>query len=264
MTRFAYFQTVILPDTMQRLFIMTTSNSAAPIITIKGPGKAKREAAYAQIAPLSFVENLSRVETIANLKVALGASPSDDEVKAARTEWQIGRVASRLPASEFPKDCKSADAKIAFARDLVLHYAAPPKEGAKARKLRAGQKGRRNAMQQRVIRAADEAWSQIKAELGAGNAQTQAERNKAKAKRAPHNNAKASDAKPNVAELPAAKDMSPAIVVDHVAQQLAALRAFCDKNAKYVPNELNEVVAGLANLRDKANAAKAAFAERNA
>ncbi len=164
----------------------TVRIAVSPVITLKGRGKAQRELAYARIAPLSFVENISRVESIANLRAALGTSPSEFELKAAQTQWVIGRVASRLPAGEFPKGCKDDDARIEYARSLVQEHQSPAKRNAngKVPKLRTGKIGWRSEVQQRVIRAAEEAWSQVKAELGAGNAQTQAERNKAKAEKA--------------------------------------------------------------------------------
>lgn len=216
------------------------------LINIKGRGKAAREAAYAQIAPLSFVENQSRSETIVNLRVALGKAPSDDEVAAARREWQIGRVASRLGKGDMPANVKSTEDRLTFARDLVLHYAAPPKEGAKARKLRAGQKGRRTVAQQRIVRAADEAWSQIKAELGAGEAQTQAQRNAKK--RAPHHNtpqgkakAKAKDAPTHDALLVKAPT-GARDAVGYVDVQAASMLAYANKHAKVIPTDVGQAI----------------------
>ena len=46
--------------------------SSRPIVSLKGKGKAARELAYLKIAPLSFVENASRADTISNLRIALG------------------------------------------------------------------------------------------------------------------------------------------------------------------------------------------------
>lgn len=148
-------------------------------IVIKGRGKAEREAAFHRIAPFAFVETESRDASIANLRQALGATPSEDEARIAREEWIIGRVAARLPASDVP-NLKTEGARLNFARDLVLRYAQPVSEGAKATKLRAGKIGRRTPTQHKIVRAAEEAWSLVKAELGLGAAQTLAERNKAK------------------------------------------------------------------------------------
>jgi len=244
----------------------TVRVSVAPVIRLKGRGKAQRELAYMQIAPLSFVENISRVESIANLRAALGASPSEAEVKTAQTEWSIGRVASRLPAGEFPKGCTDDMAKLDFARDLVLHYAAPAQEGKQARKLRAGQKGRRNVVQHKVCRAADEAWSQVKAELGIGQAQTQAERNKAK--RSTNNNPKRGDGKgkaPSHAELvqPAAPVTSDDYV-QFMQTQLSTLCAYDAKHAKKRPTTHGAFAEALMALKTLANKAANEYEVRKA
>lgn len=223
----------------------TVRVAVAPVISLKGRGKAQREMAYMQIAPLSFIENISRVDSIANLRAALGASPSEAETKTAQTEWSIGRVASRLPAGEFPKGCTDDMARLDFARDLVLHYAAPAQEGKAARKLRAGQKGRRNVVQHKVCRAADEAWSQVKAELGLGAAQTQGERNKAK--RSTNANPKRGDGKgkaPSHSELVKGTERmnNEADVCQYVESISSTLLAFANKNAKHMPTDYGTAV----------------------
>ena len=216
------------------------------IIALKGVNKSKREGAYLRIAPLSFVENLSRVETIANLQIALGAKPTDDEVKVAQVEWTIGRVASRLPAGEFPKDASDNADKLEYARKLVTLYAAPPKEGTKARKLRAGQLGRRSPVQHKVVRAAEEAWSQVKAELGHGTAQTQAQRNAAKPTRATNANPVRGDGKgatPDHARLVTpAKAQTVDEVCAYVTTQAATLLAFANKNARLLPTDFGQAI----------------------
>lgn len=232
----------------------STANTA--LITLKGKGKAQREQAYMKIAPLSFVENLSRVETITNLRVALGASPSETEQATARNEWIIGRVASRLPAGEFPNGTADSIDKLEHARDLVLFYAAPVKEGTKARKLRASQKGRRSAVQQRVVRAAEEAWSQVKAELGHGAAQTQKERNAKKATRAPAmagSTARGKGTTPEHSQLiKAPAPLTEADAVQHIVTQGASLLAFANKNAKLVPTDIGTAVRAFKRAIDKA------------
>lgn len=233
---------------------ITTENqtfTASPVISLKGRGKAKRELAYIQIAPLSFVENISRVESIANLRVALGASPTEAETKTAQVEWVIGRVASRLPASEFPKGCTSDDDRLEFARNLVLRYAAPAKRNAngKVPSLRAGKVGWRNESQHRVVRAAEEAWSQVKAELGLGNAQTQSQRNAAKAaKRSTNGNPVRGEGKgkatgnadaPTLSNRKASGKAEAHRVIETAA---ATLLAFVNKNAGIVGGAYGEAV----------------------
>lgn len=238
---------------------VTKNNVTAPvaaIISLKGKGKSQREAAYMQIAPLSFVEDQSRTQTIANLRVALGSNPSEVELKTAQREWMIGRAASRMPANEWPKDVADSMDKLEHARKLIMFYAAPPVEGKAARKLRAGQLGRRSPVQHKVIRAAEEAWSQIKAELGAGNAQTQAERNKAK--RATNANpvrgkGKAGTAVPTHADLikaPAPVDAGQACT--YIETQAATLLAFVNKHAKLVPADYGTAIRMLKSNIDAA------------
>lgn len=243
----------------------TRQITVAPVITLKGKGKAARELAYMQIAPLSFVENISRVESIANLRAALGNAPSEAELKTAQTEWCIGRLASRLPRSEFDKAVDYSDdaARLEFARKLVLNYAAPVKPGTTARKLRAGQLGRRNEAQHKACRAADEAWSQVKAELGHGTAQTQKERNASKATRSTNANpvrgaTKAKDAAttvPTHAELVTpAKPATVGEVCGYIESMAATLLAFCNKsgNAKLLPTDYGMAVTAFKGAINKA------------
>lgn len=212
---------------------MTKIKAADAIIVLAGRGKAQREMAFMSIAPLSFTEAKCRTETIANLRIALGSSPTDNELRVATDQWIIGRVANRLPAGEFPKGTSETIDKLDFASDLVLFYAAPPKEGAKARKLRKGQKGRRSVVQHRVIRAAEEAWSQVKAELGLGNAKTQSERNTAKKARAPHRNNTSAPPTHNALVTPD-KPMTADEAHQHIVTQMTALVAYTSKHAKLI------------------------------
>lgn len=239
---------------------MTTATiaraAASTIVALKGRGKASREQAYLKIAPLSFVENVSRVETIANMRVALGVSPGVDELKAAQVEYVIGRVAARLPASEFPRAVADSADKLEFARDIVTKYAAPAVEGKKARKLRAGQLGRRSPVQHKVTRAAEEAWSQVNAELGHGTAKTQAEKNKAK--RSTNTNPVRGDDKSKVAApthselIKAPKPTDATEACRFVETQAATLLAFCNKHAKFLPTDYGMAVNAFKTAINKA------------
>ena len=203
-----------------------------PLITLKGKGKASRELAFNKIAPLSFVEGLSRAESIENMRMALGNKPSEAETTIARTEWLIGRAASRMPAAEFPAGTHSSIDKLEATRLLITRYAAPPKEGTKPRKLRKDMLGRRSPMQHRVIRNAEEAWSQFAAELNLSNAQTQAQRNENKKTRAPHRNGKPSTSEGAAGPV---KVTSRADATTYVEQMAATLLGFSNKHAKLLP-----------------------------
>lgn len=248
--------------------------AASPVITLKGRGKAQREMAFCSIAPLSFIENISRVESIANLRIALGASPSETELDTAKLQWIIGRVASRLPAAELNGTAgdETGTKQCEYVSDVVLHYAAPAKEGAKARKLRAGQKGRRTAVQHKAIRAAEEAWSLVKAELGLGNAQTLKERNAKKATRSTNANPVRGDGKgdkpaptptPTLSDtLPNGGKMATARDVCRVVETAAAtLLALANKNAKLLPTDYGQAVMA---FKTAINAAANARVEREA
>lgn len=227
----------------------------ARVIALKGAGKAKREAAYQQIASLAYVEQLSRADTIEAIRAALGKAPTEAELKAAQQEYTIGRVAARLPANEMPGklNARNDADRLEAARLLVTSYAAPPVEGKKSRPLRKGQLGRRSTVQHKVIRAADEAWSLVKAELGIGQARTQAEKNK----RA--RSTKANPVRGNATVMPRGELVAPAVpthselaapakpetaadVLNHVMTQGASLLQYVNKHAGVTDTRLATLV----------------------
>ena len=222
---------------------VTTKAKAAPravdlkavVSKLRGDTAETRTIAFMAIAPNSFSEDVGRTRSIDNLRVALGKNPSPVAILAAKTQWVIGRAASRLPAGELPsKDMGAAD-RIIFTEKLVLDYASPAVEGKTARPLRKGQAGRRSPMQHRVIRNAEEAWSQVAAELAIGNAKTQGERNKAKAKRSAR--MAGSGATPPThsalvkAEKPVDADAACAFMMQHARTGLD----YANKYAKLIP-----------------------------
>lgn len=248
---------------------MTTSTktrAVSSVITFKGRGKVQREMAFMNIAPKSFAETTSRIDTINNLRLVLGSEPTETEVHAAQVEWVIGRVAARLPAGEVTKGLTDEADKLENARVLVCQYASPPVEGKKARKLRKDQIGRRTVGQHKVIRAAEEAWSLVKAELGLSAAQTQKERNAKKRKPHLNNggpNAPAASAKPNATEL--VKAPAPVTADDYVAyilMQLSAVSGYDKKNAKVRPIEFGEIAGDIVLLLQKARKAANAYQVR--
>lgn len=204
-----------------------TATLAAP--TFKGTNATARASAFEQIAPLSFAEGMSREETIANLRVVLGPKPTPRTLEAARLQWIVGRVAARLAKTDLlPNTKNDKDGRLAFADMLVNRYGDPVKDGVTPRKLRKGLVGRRSPAQHRVVRAAIEAWSQVKAELGFGAAQTQKQRNAAKRK--PRQATKATP--PTHAQL--VKAPTPASANDvcgYLESMAATMLAYINKNA---------------------------------
>jgi hypothetical protein len=218
---------------------ITTIRPAAPFVApkFKGKGAQARTVAFIDIAPLSYNESVTRSDTIAALRTALGSKPTAEELVAARNEWMCGRMAFRLPAGEFPRDVTETINKLDFARALILHYAKAPKDGAPKVALRKGKLGYRSATQQKVMNAAQEAWSQLLAELGLNGAQKQDDRNAAK--RAPQMAGSTARGKatktatPNASQLVAAPaPMTAEDFAAHLVAQATALMQFCKKNAK--------------------------------
>lgn len=209
----------------------------------KGANKLVRTTALQGVASLSYAEAQSRGDIIAQLRLVAGKSPTDADIATMRAEYIIGRVAQRFADADLPKAGLSVADRIAHARNVVTSYAAPAKDGVKANKLRAGQTGRRTVAQHKVIRAAEEAWSGVKAELGFGAAQTQAERNKAKAKRAPQmskEGAKASTVGTGITHTELVKSDGPmdkATACQYLESMAATMLAFCNKHAAVLPTD---------------------------
>jgi len=241
---------------------MATSINFASLLTFSGAGKAKREKAFASIATTAQLETASRDALIHACKDTLGTTPSDAEIAAVRLQVQVGRVAGRITtkhlATPAQRDAYNAD-QLAFALDLVTKYAAPPKEGTAARKLRAGQLGRRTVAQHQLVRASDEAWSKLAADIGIGAAQTQKAKDEAKAKRAAHHNdTKAAEFgkdadKPNHTSLvkPSAP-VSADEAMAHIGAQATALLAYANKHAALIPTDVGTLVNAFKSGMNKA------------
>lgn len=244
---------------------MTTTKNK-PAVLFSGKGKAARESAMLQIAPLSFSEETSRGASIENMRKVLGNSPSEALVTAAKNEWCIGYVAARLPASELPRGRTAPQDRLDTARDIMLHKARPPEEGKRANKLRAGQTGRRSPVQQRIVQNALKACSLFFAELNLTKAQTQATKNaKAKATRAPSmaGSGKGKAAAPSHSEL-VAKPAAPVTADDVLAflgQQSRMLQDYVNRHAKVTPTDASAAVAA---FRKAVIAAANALQERKA
>lgn len=232
----------------------------AGFASFTGRDKAARTDALLSIAPLAYAENVSRAACIDGLRKALGKAPTDAALSAAQTEYVIGRVAARFPADAFPKSGMTPEQKLAHARDVVLFYAMPLKDGVKARALTKAHKGRRTPAQHKVIRAAAEAWSQIKAELGLSAAQTQAQRNASKARGAHPAGSTGAAGKsapkltPAAELIPTPANLTPADAVNHIVTQAAALLAYANKHAKLLPSDFGSAVRAFKSATDKADA----------
>lgn len=220
---------------------------SAPVIAkafaFTGKGAKARNDALLDISTLAFIEGKSRAEMIASMRVALGKSPSADEVSAVKQQYVVGRSAQRFGPADLPRKDMSPLDRIAHALELIVHYAAPVKDGTKARSI-GSKKGRRTPSQDTIIRNAEKSWSLVAAELGLGGAQTQDEKN-AKQTRSPapagstkrgatpsHN---ALLVKPD--EPKSAKDC-----VAFVAAQATMMMQYCKKHAGLSPVELGLAV----------------------
>lgn len=225
----------------------------APLANVKGKGAAARLAAYEAIAPKAYVDGMSRAELMASINVALGMAPTEEQLESAKREYVIGRAAQRLADGEYPKANMAGGDKLHFMRQLVTQYAAPTPDGKKPKALRSGQVGRRSIAQHKAIRAAEEAWSLIKAETGYGQAMTQSARNASKSDASKARGTKApGTATPNTTQLATpAKALTADEACQHVATQLATLQLFCNKNAKLIPAGLGAVIIAAKKACDK-------------
>jgi hypothetical protein len=226
--------------------VALASNKAATLTAPKphaftGKLKVVRQAAFAGVASLAYAEGKSRADTITQLRLTLGAKPTENDVAACRIEYIVGRVAQRFADVDLPSPTLDVAGRIAHARNVVTLYAAPVADGVKANKLRAGQLGRRTVSQHKIIRAAEEAWSQVKAELGIGAAKTQAVKNKAK--RAPQmskEGAKASTVGTGITHTELVKadgPMDKATACQYLESMAATMLAFCNKHAAVLPTD---------------------------
>lgn len=212
------------------LTITATPDKVTKVLPFaKGKGSDARNLAIGDVATYSYIEGNSRADTVRTLRTALGNKPTEAQVNACKLEFIVGRVASAL------KHGDGAFAHITFARDVVTQRAAPLQDGVKAR----GKKVRRTVEQHKAVRAAESAWSLIKAEVtpALSKAATMAQKN-AKAKRAPSmagsGKGKASPETLTQLATPAAP-MTAADTVQHMVTQSAALLAFANKHAKLLP-----------------------------
>ena len=209
----------------------------------KGRNAVVRTAALQGIASLAYVEGKSRADVIAQLRIALGNKPTEPELNAAKLEYIVGRAAQRLATPDLPTPDMTIADRIDFARKLATQYAYPVKDGVKARPLRKGQLGRRTISQHKVMRAAEEAWSLIKADCGLGEAQGMAAKKaKEAAKRSPAMAGTTARGKVAPAGLSTLaqlatplKALSKADAINHVTTQAASLLAFANKNAALLP-----------------------------
>lgn len=232
---------------------MTTSLNFASLLTFTGAGKAKREAGFASIAKTAQLETASRSALIAHCQDALGKSPSDPEIAAIRLQVQTGRVAGRITKAHLAnaEQVKAFNADpLLFAYNLITRYAAPKVAGKKVRPL--GKKlGYRTDLQHKLIRASDEAWSKLAADIGIGGAQTQKAIDAAKTKReitrATERAAefgKETGAPTHEELIQPAKPQTADDVVQHIVTQAATLSAYAMKpaHAKLLPTSMGSAV----------------------
>lgn len=217
------------------------AKTAAAPFAFKGRNAMVRNTALQGVAAFAYAEGQSRADMVARLKVTLGNKPTADEVKAVALQYVIGRTAQKIASSPDNKGKSAADL-IAFASQLVTIYASPLKDGVKAKSLRKGQLGRRTPEQHRAIRASEEAWSQLKAEVvpALSTAKTQSERNAAKrgTNATPARGADKSKGKAGTgithSELvkPDGKPIDRKAATDYYVSMAATLLAFNNKHAK--------------------------------
>lgn len=214
----------------------TTVTLVASPFTFKGRNATIRNAALAGIASLAYAEGQSRADMVTQLKLTLGNKPSVDEVKAVAQQYVIGRTAQKIAAEN---KGKSVAELIAYASQLVTLYAAPAQDGVAPRKLRKGQLGRRSVSEHKAIRAAESAWSLIKAEIAPeqSSAQTLAEKNKRSTRKTPVRGNKTAGLTHSELVKPDGKPHTRESATAYIAAMSQTLLAFCNKHAAVIPAE---------------------------
>lgn len=232
----------------------TTKASNRALIRAANELKQRQELAFLDIAPRAYSEAVSRGELVRAIKLAAGEEPSKARLAELKQEAVIGRLTARLPVSAFPKDATETADKMEYVRSLVCNYVSPTVKELPEDKL-----GRRSETQQKAIRACDEWWSKLMAEIGFGSGKKQSEADAQKKQRlaggAPNTGAnnnpvrgadKASD-KPapsptqEAMKTPKSK-MSPVDACAHVERLASELLAFANKYAAALPTDYGMAV----------------------
>lgn len=218
---------------------VTSDKSATRIVAplkayqFKGKGAIVRNTALQGVASLAYMEGKSRADVIAQLRIVLGSKPSPADLAATALEYVVGRVAQKLADSSKP-----VVDQLAFARQLVTQYAAPSKDGVKAKALQKHQIGRRTPEQHKAVRAAEGAWYLVNGELGFGTAQTQGEKNKRQAAAAGSTNRGKSTPPTHSALVKgAAPAKNKTEACGMVSTLAASMLAYANKNAATLPVE---------------------------
>lgn len=133
----------------------TVAVTVSPVIRLKGKGKAKRELAYMQVSTFALFDAQSRDAMLANLVIAFGTNPCEDEILAAREQHIAGRLSRFVPGDD------DIAARIESARDVYLTFA--PSD--RTRPLEAHHKGKRTIEQDRAIVASRKHFSDACAEI---------------------------------------------------------------------------------------------------
>lgn len=205
----------------------------------KGKGATLRTTALQGVASLAYTEGKTRAETITQLRLALGKAPSPVEVGAVQLEYMVGRVAFKVADT-----AKTIAEQIAFARQIITQYAAPAKDGAKANKLRKGQIGRRTPAQHAAVRAAESAWSLLKADIGLSEAKGMAQKKRAPSM-AGSGKGKKGGAAPTHGELiksTATPPKNAKEACDMIMQLASSLLAYSNKHAALVPTAYGQSI----------------------
>ena len=248
--------------------VTTTKNAAVDargFIVSKAKNFASRDTAFRDIQVHAYSESVSRACLIDTIRAALGKTPTTQALEIVQREFVIGRVAARLAPGDFPKRDMSTTDKLDHVRELVMHYAMPPKDGTKGQ-LR-GKKGYRTVSQHKAIRAAAEAWSQLKAEIAPeqSNAKTQAQKNAAKKNGAAPASGRGKKGNAAPAATPAIalshpelvkapSEMTRAEACAHVSTQAASLLSFGNKYAGQLPSDFGAAIRAFKKAVDKAQA----------
>jgi hypothetical protein len=195
--------------------------------TVRKPRvSASQRTALAGVAIAAMAVGVSETDLITRVKAAGG----DQETVA--TEVKVGRIASGLRALGH----NGSDEELIEGGRASLAMA-----GASAARLKDGQ-GRRSPEQERLANAARQYWFQLRTRAGLVSSDPRAGNSNAKGRKTSKTSKRAKAANSNKPVNPVVR--TPAKAIEHVTLQAAALLAFSNKNAKYLPASFGQAIVG--------------------
>ena len=254
--------------------VIALNNGSAPLVTVNdaapaSPGIGDNNPpplgsdTLQRVPELAYASEQAKDKLLVQLRTFFGIAGVDDSTKAdARHEIVIGLAAAKLPVDEFPRKAMTIIERISYVSDLVDNYQAPSTATDKVPSLRKGKTGWRTEVQHKAIRNAEDRASKYLAEVGAGNAKTEAEKNAAKRNPAPHHGKETKSADDLNNEIGQPAPVTAQAFAAMQLNMLSSLMQHANKHAKVAPMEFNPVTEGIIALHKLALECDKAFHAR--